>query len=235
MKKEDLENIIIAHRGIYDNDKVPENSIKSFEEAIKKNIPIELDIHLTKDNEIVVFHDDNLKRMTGIDKEIKDIKYSELKELKLLNTKEKIPLLKDVLKLVDGKVLIDIEIKDDKRLFKMLNLLIKILDNYKGDFIIKSFYIKYMFYLNIFKHNYIRGILIKKIENKFYNYFLNSNILIKIVSPHFLAYNKKIINSKIISKNKKRNIKTFIWTIKNEDEMNKYKNQNISYITEYVK
>ena len=60
-------NKIIAHRGIHDNEKIPENSLKAFKLTMDKNIPIELDIHLTKDNEFIVFHDDNLKRMTGID------------------------------------------------------------------------------------------------------------------------------------------------------------------------
>ena len=61
-----LYNSIIAHRGIYDNKKIFENSIQSFKKALRYNIPIELDIHLLKDNTIIVFHDKNLKRITGL-------------------------------------------------------------------------------------------------------------------------------------------------------------------------
>ena len=60
----------IAHRGLHNN-KLIENTIPAFKEAIKEKYPIELDIHLLKDKEIVVFHDDNLKRLVGIDKIIK--------------------------------------------------------------------------------------------------------------------------------------------------------------------
>ena len=60
-----LKNKIIAHRGIFDNKKVPENSIKAFKDAVNKKHTIEFDIHLTKDNKIVVFHDDTLDRMTN--------------------------------------------------------------------------------------------------------------------------------------------------------------------------
>ena len=101
----------ISHRGVHDNDKVPENSIEAFKLAIKKGYIIELDVHLLKDNEIVVFHDDNLLRMTGVNKKIKNTTYKELQELKLLDTRYKIPKLIDVLNLVDGKVPLLIELK----------------------------------------------------------------------------------------------------------------------------
>ena len=92
----------ICHRGLHD-EKIPENSMKVFSKAIKNNYVIELDIHLLKDNNVVVFHDDNLKRMTNKNINIKDMTYEEIKKINLKQTNEKIPLLKDVLKLVDKK------------------------------------------------------------------------------------------------------------------------------------
>ena len=97
-----LKQNLIAHRGLHDIKKgIPENSMPAFEAALKKGYLIELDIHILKDNSIVVFHDDNLKRMTGIDKKIKDLTYEEVKQYKLQKTDNYIPLLQDVLKLVD--------------------------------------------------------------------------------------------------------------------------------------
>ena len=56
----------IAHRGLHDIKKgIPENSMKAFEEAIKKGVAIELDVRLSKDGRVVVFHDKPLKRMCG--------------------------------------------------------------------------------------------------------------------------------------------------------------------------
>ena len=81
-------NKIIAHRGVFDNKSVPENSMLSFKNAIKYNYPIELDVQLTKDNKLVVFHDDNLLRMTGYDKLLQEANYSEISNLKLLNINE---------------------------------------------------------------------------------------------------------------------------------------------------
>ena len=99
-----LKEKIIAHRGIHDNNDIVENSIPAFKECLKKNVSIELDVHLLKDNEIVVIHDDNLKRLTRKKKRLKDLTYDQIKDLKLLGTDEHIPTLKEVLDLVDGKL-----------------------------------------------------------------------------------------------------------------------------------
>ena len=71
---------IIAHRGMHDiKEGIPENSMIAFEKAIQNNYIIELDVHILKDGNVVVFHDDNLKRLTNMDVMIKDMNYNELK------------------------------------------------------------------------------------------------------------------------------------------------------------
>ena len=101
-----------AHRGLHDNEHgIPENSMAAFQRAVDKGYGIELDVHLTADNQLVVFHDDTLTRMCGINKKISGFLYSYLQQLRLLGTGEGIPLFKDVLALVDGKVPLIIELK----------------------------------------------------------------------------------------------------------------------------
>ena len=70
----------------------------AFSRAIEKGYGIELDVQVTKDNRIVVFHDYSLGRMCGIDIPLETKTYAELQELCLQNTRETIPLLSDVLK-----------------------------------------------------------------------------------------------------------------------------------------
>ena len=79
-----IKGLLISHRGIFDNETIPENSLAAFRKAKNLNIPIELDVQLTKDQEVIVFHDINLKRMCGIDKYIEDVTYQELQQLTLL-------------------------------------------------------------------------------------------------------------------------------------------------------
>ena len=217
---------IIAHRGIH-NEAIPENSMKAFSLALKKNIPIEFDVHILKDKNIVVFHDDNLKRMTNKDKFIKECTYEEIKDLKLKNTNEKIPLLKDVLKLVDGKVLLDIELKMDVTDHSLEDGLIEIFKDYNGEVILKSFDYRKVKYLK--KHtNYKIGLLIKRMSGfkDFIIRNINFNILIK---PDFLACNKNMLDCKSVKTFKKD---IYIWTIKNKDELKIYKSDY--YISENI-
>ena len=135
-----LESNLIAHRGFFDNaNGIPENSMIAFERAIENSYIIELDVHLLKDGKIVVFHDDNLGRMTGVDKKIKDCTYEDIKNLRLLKTNEKIPLFEDVLRLVDGRVAILIELKYDVKVGLLEQKILPMLHKYTGKYAVQSF------------------------------------------------------------------------------------------------
>ena len=138
-----LENPI-AHRGLYDNKKgIPENSLAAFDEAAKAGYPIELDIQLTSDGKLAVFHDANMSRMANRDWKIAEHKLSEIQEVKLLDSDESIPSFDEVLKCVDGRVPILIEIKitdkTDSSRKEIVKVLYAALDGYKGDVAIQSF------------------------------------------------------------------------------------------------
>lgn len=136
---------MIAHRGLH-NKLIPENSLEAFKNCVERNIPFEFDVHILKDGTIIVFHDANLKRMTGIDKYLINCDYEEVSKLYLGNSKEKMPTLDEVLKLVDGKVSLDIEFKYDQKRYLLEKALIKKLKDYKGDFVLKSFDYKAVLY-----------------------------------------------------------------------------------------
>ena len=154
-----LKNNLIAHRGLHNKD-IPENSIPAFKNAIKNNYIIELDIHLLKDNTIIVFHDDNLQRMTTKNIELKNTTYGKIKNLKLNNTNYTIPTLSEVLKLVSGKVPLIIELKYDRKVGLLEQELVKQLDDYKGNFCIKSFRPQTVRWFKKNKPDYIRGLLV---------------------------------------------------------------------------
>ncbi len=137
-----LKTLPVAHRGLHDETK-PENSPAAFEAAIEAGYAIETDIHFTKDGQIAVFHDDNLKRMTGDKRELKDCTMKELKELRLGGTEERIPTFEEFLTLVNGRVPLLIEIKNMKGVkgktiaSAMLAVMKKI--GYKGEYAVQSF------------------------------------------------------------------------------------------------
>jgi len=129
-----------AHRGLFNNlENVPENSMVAFKNAVDAGYGIELDVQLTKDDKVVVFHDDTLSRICQIDLLVREKTYEELQKLSLIQTQNKIPLLSDVLKLVDGKIPLLVEIKLPVSSTKTCILVDEILSTYEGDYCIESF------------------------------------------------------------------------------------------------
>ena len=122
-----------AHRGLFDpSASVPENSLDAMRRAVEKGYGIEIDVQLTKDDVPVVFHDANFKRMCGIDGNVCNYTLSELRELKLGDSNQLIPTLKEVLLEVDGKVPLLIEYKMHVVDTKVCELCDEILVKYKG-------------------------------------------------------------------------------------------------------
>ena len=204
---------LIAHRGVHY--KYLENSLNAFKEAMKRNYIIELDVHITKDNKIVVYHDNNLKRLTGVLKNIEDLTYKQI--LKIIS----IPTIEEVLELVKGKVPIIIEIKVIKENGKLEYLLSKILDNYKGEFAIQSFNYNSLLWFKNNRKKYIRGYLINSItpHNIIIKYILNNKI--KNIEPTYLGINLDYINNKNIKKLKNKYL-IIGYTINNQKEFSKY-------------
>ena len=127
----------IAHRGLH-SELVPENSLTAFRLAVEKCLSIELDVRLTKDCRIVVFHDNDLMRMCGIEGKVFDYTYEQLSAFKLKNSDEKIPLLSDVLKTVDGKVPLLIELKGGAPFGELESRVDHMMKKYKGEFAVQS-------------------------------------------------------------------------------------------------
>ncbi len=110
----------IAHRGLH-NDIYTENGLNAFKNAIDNDFSFELDIHLTKDNELVVCHDSDLKRTTGKSGIIEELTLKEIKENYKLLDGEEVPTLKEVLTLNNERKTIVIELKPRKN-WKKLSL-----------------------------------------------------------------------------------------------------------------
>ena len=217
---------IIAHRGVFDNQKIPENSIASFKKALLFSYAIELDVQLTKDNVLVVFHDDSLERMTHKNGFVQEKTYAELQKLSLLNTKEKIPTLKEVLNLVHGKVFLDIEIKPTKRIVETCNILLSELSHY-SNYSLKSFHPKIVRYLRVHYPQVQVGYLISNhYQNRFYQWSLASYFMIHYSKAEFLSIHKKLMKTKKFQK-LKRKYPISVWTVKTKEEM---KDSSIQYI-----
>ena len=147
----------VAHRG-YHNEKFTENGLNAFKNALDNDLAIELDVHLTKDNELIVCHDPNLVRTTSKEGIIEDLTFKEIKNNYLLKDGGKIPSLKEVLDLVDEKVPLVIELKPDTKKKNYKKLALRVMKELKrvkdkSNFIIISSYPQCL--IPIKKYNFI--------------------------------------------------------------------------------
>jgi glycerophosphoryl diester phosphodiesterase len=101
----------IAHRGLWTPLGAPENSLAAFQAACAKDYAIELDVQLTADGQAVVFHDDRLERLTGVEGRLRDHTAAELGAMKLSGTDETIPTLADALAVIGHRAMVHIELK----------------------------------------------------------------------------------------------------------------------------
>ncbi len=222
---------IFCHRGLFDNKKVVENTLNAFKQSIRLKLGIEFDIRITKDKRLVVFHDKSLKRLAGINKLVKDCTYNELCNYNLLNTDLKIPLLSDVLKLIDGRVPILIEIKDNLSPL-VLQKFNRLLLDYNGKVLLQSFnflLIKKIslsslkrYEIGILLTNNYKGLKQKIYEFYIYEYLIKRKYCKFISSPKELAIKIKDKSSKPL----------FIWTIKTKEEFIEYKKYSNNLICE---
>ena len=101
----------IAHRGLWTPGGAPENSLAAFQAACARGYAIELDVQLTADGEAVVFHDDRLERLTGVEGRLRDHTAADLGAMALSGSDETIPTLADTLTLIGHRAMVYIELK----------------------------------------------------------------------------------------------------------------------------
>jgi len=204
----------LIHRGIL-NKSYKENNLKSFKASFKKGYGIETDIHATKDNKFICFHDFTLKKIFKINKSIKNLNYKDLNNISK-NNKVEIPLLKDLLISSKTKHYLFIEIKP---LFSkiLLEKLLKETNKFK-----KCVFIS-------FKEKNIYDLLkIKKVTKVGLSF--PSNISVKTIikksknkNVNCLILDKYFINNKKIQEIKKNK---YFYTIKSKKEFFKYSKKN---------
>lgn len=202
---------LIAHRGLFDNTtSAPENSLAAFQKAVDAGYGIELDVQLTKDNEVVIFHDDNLYRTSGIDTKLSDCTYEMLQDYRLFHSDEKIPGLSDALSLINGTVPLIIELKNSSAsdYAELCERTAACLETYTGTFCIESFNPMVVHWFRINRPNYLRGFLSTDYQKElaslacseppkltFLQKFTLTNCLMNFfIRPDFIAYNIRYRN-----------------------------------------
>lgn len=183
-----------AHRGLHSEDKsVPENSLMAFELAAREGYGIELDVQLTKDGKVVVFHDDTLDRVCGVHGRVDEYTFTQLQELSLCGTEHKIPLFADVLELVDARSPLIVELKTGKKNKELCRKTYALLCSYRGAACIESFNPFIVRWFKLHAPDMVRGQLSMPAD-RYEGYpaparFILSRCLLNpLARPQFIAY-----------------------------------------------
>ena len=215
-----------AHRGLHGNG-VPENSMSAFKLAVEQGYGVELDIHLMKDGNLAVIHDSLLKRTTGQEGRVEDLTVDQLKDYRLEDTDSCIPSFTEVLKLVDGKVPLIVELKSvDNNYAAVSEKACDILSAYSGSYCIESFDPRCIIWLRKNRPEIIRGQLSENfLDNRntgvpFLLRFVMTCLLGNFFSkPDFVAY--KYSDRKRLGvwfSRKFWGIQGVSWTLKNQTD-----------------
>ncbi len=225
--KSDIGTHHYAHRGLYNHGtEIPENSMMAFKKSKHLGYGCELDVQCTKDGKLVVFHDDNLYRMTGFDGILETMNYSEIKDLRLRNTDERIPLFKDVLA-IDLKEIV-IEIKSTKARSKIVLAVLKELKTYRGKFSVCSFDPLILLELKRQAPIIPRGLIMDNPNNStlsiFQKLILKYALLMGFIRPDYISMKYEDINV-IYKLFRLLGGRTLVWTIKDIKDEHDLKNK----------
>lgn len=215
-----LTETYIAHRGLFDNENgIPENSVPAFERAAELGFGIETDVQMSKDGVLVVFHDDDLERMTGIKGKLTDFTFEELRKIRLLNSDCSIPTFEEFLHSANGVNLV-VEIKTHDNIGEVEQKTYDALKKYSGRFCVESFN---PFIIRWFKKHakeVIRGTLSCSFENapwsSFKKHLLSDLKLCKWNGSQFIAYDAETIRDNKAVKKFGKKIPIICWTVKSQ-------------------
>ena len=185
-----------AHRGLHSQDKaVPENSLEAFRRAAEAGYGVELDVQLSKDGQVVVFHDADLQRVCGVEDRVDELTYAELNRLSLCGSESGVPLFSDVLRVIRGRGPLLVELKTGKRNRELCEKTRALLDNYRGEVCIESFNPFIVAWFRFHAPDLLRGQLATR--SKAYRkdgvhplraFFLSHTLYNFISRPQFIAY-----------------------------------------------
>ncbi|NLL46940.1 MAG: glycerophosphodiester phosphodiesterase [Clostridiales bacterium] len=185
----------LAHRGLHTADKsIPENSLPAFEEAARIGYGIELDVRITKDGELVVFHDEDLTRACAATGCVGDTTWEDLSRLRLFGTEHGIPLLSEALEVIGGRGPLIVELKQGNKNRELCEKTYSLLKGYAGDFCVESFDPRIVGWFRRNAPEVLRGQLAyhpadMAKDTRRANAFLVGNLLTNFIArPHFIAY-----------------------------------------------
>ena len=216
----------IGHRG--SKGYVAENTLESINHAISLGVDgIEIDIFKCLSGELVLSHENNLKRLTGKSGQLEKLTLDDLKEF-LVVGKYKIPTLKDVLMRIDKPLFLNIELKGldtAKATSKIISDFSKSISLSLKNFIVSSFYWNELEQFRFIDKNTPVGVLVRKSMSINKAIEFGKKINAQAIHPNF-----KLLDEKTVLKIKNNGFKIYTWTVNNKDDIHYMKKLKVDGI-----
>lgn len=229
----------IAHRGMFDNTSIIENTLEAFEKSCERGYGIELDVRLSSDGVPIVIHDDNLDRVAGFFGRIREMTASEIRSHKLGQNKSLVPTLDEAVRTVGGRVPLIIEIKGKNP--STAEETYNVMKNYSGVYAVESFDPRQIRRYAKLSPETPRGVLIEssrdmeKASEKI-SVFLSERMLFNFYTrPDFVAMKQKSFDGNIpVKLCSALGVKKIVWTIRKPEEFEKAQKTCDGFICENI-
>ncbi len=212
----------IAHRGLHDGSR-PENTLPAFEAATRAGYAIELDVHITADGQVVVFHDETLDRLTTEHGPLAARSMQQLAGLKVGETDATIPTLQETLDLVDRRVPVLVEIKNEDDPGPLEAAVAKLLAGYRGQVAVQSFNPMSVFWFRKHTPRLARGLLSSDYDGvelaRYKKFVLRRLLLAPLAAPAFIGYDIDCLPYWAPALVRRLGIPVLAWTVKTDDEL----------------
>lgn len=209
---------ITSHRG--NSIAAPENTIAALDYAVRDMADYaEIDVQETKDGVIILFHDNNLKRITGINKKIWKVTYDDIKDIDVGSwfseefSDQRIPTLDEVLKFCKGKIKLNIEIKPSGHEKNLEESVVHIIEenDFINDCVITSFNYSSLRKVKELNPDIRTGYILSAVYGKFYD----------LKYADFFSIEKSFVTEKVVVEAHKRGKEVHVWTINSVSYMEK--------------
>lgn len=221
------ETKVMAHRGA--SKEAPENTLAAFQKAIDDMADyIELDVQLTESGEVVVMHDSNAYRTTGVDANIVEMSYNDIKKLDAGSwfseeyAGEKVPLLKDVLELAQGKIKLNIELKPADNGVELARRTVRLIEKYNmvNDCVITSFSNSVLQEVKSCNQDIKAGYILSAAYGDFYG----------MEQVDFFSVNAAFLSKRTIDAIHNSGKQVYAWTVNNKEAIKNLTNKGVDGI-----
>jgi glycerophosphoryl diester phosphodiesterase len=233
----------IAHRGGFEGVAV-ENSIATIKSAVKSKFKyIEVDVQITKDKQLVLFHDDDLKRLAQINKRIEDLSYLDLTKIELSQGKfnAKIEKLEDLLvEIREHKIFLFLDVKPASRdnlgyVRKIYAMLVEygVLEYC----CITSFSSLVLLYFRLLDQKMALSLSVEKETDDLIAimlYKIRTLVLPDLLWLNFLLIQNNLFSRDFVERARKNNIQVLAWTINDKIDKDYYNKYKIGYLTDFI-